>query len=225
MDAIIGFLAGLVARLGLVFAIPLAFAVVIGGAVIAMRVFGRKPAFVESKAGLMAFDPLALYAPSHLWLREAGARLRVGLDDLALRLLPGVTAVEVPAAGAAVKAGEPLARLRIGEVEVAIPAPADGRVALANGGARTTASLHGEGGWLVELEPAGEAHRALPKGEAARAWLAQEAGRLVGFAERELGLAAADGGEVAIHSVSAVPEEKWRALLKDFLKAEPRKAA
>ncbi len=221
MDAILGFLVGMVGRLGLILAIPLAFAVVLGLAALAMRLFAAKPVQTQKPAWL-AFDPEAAYASSHIWLREDGGRVRVGLDDLALRLLPGITGVQ--AHEGAVAAGEPLATLQLGALQVAIPAPVGGKVIALNRNAQTSAQLHGASGWLVEFETPREALSALPRGPAAKAWMDQEASRLLGFAERELGLAAADGGEVSLHSVDSVPEEKWRALLKDFLKTEPRKS-
>jgi len=225
MDSVFGFVAGLVARMGLMLFIPLLFVVALVVVDLAMRVRGQQPEDAPTKAGWLAFDPLAAYSPGHTWLREAGARLRVGLDDLALRLLPQISAVVVPEAGFSIGAGEILAVLRIGEHEVPILAPVAGKVMAHNASVHGSATLHGEGGWFVELQSTGQAYQPLRKGEAARRWLVEEAGRLVSYAERELGMAAADGGEVVITSVSALPEEKWRELVKSFLQVEPRKAA
>jgi glycine cleavage system H protein len=232
MDSFFTFVAGLVLRLGLIFAIPLLFVAVLAVVVVVMRIYERRLVREDAKAApapgraasWLAFDPEAAYSPGHTWMREAGARLRVGLDELALRLLPQISGVQVPDAGFSIAAGETLAVLRLGEHEVAIPVPVAGKVVAKNAAAQGSASLHGEGGWFVEIESTGQAFRPLRRGEAARAWLVAEAGRLEAIAERELGMAAADGGEVAIPAVDALPEEKWRALVMSFLQVEPRKA-
>ena len=154
MDSIFAFVAGLVARLGLILFIPLLCVVALAVVAVAMRVLGRAPGAQDEKAGWLAFDPLAAYSPGHTWLREAGVRLRVGLDDLALRLLPQISAVTVPDAGFSIAAGETLAVLRIGEHEVQILAPVAGKVVARNSNVQDSASLRGEGGWFVSSSPA-----------------------------------------------------------------------
>lgn len=221
MESVLGFLMGFAIWAGFVLAVPVAVALMLGLVVLLSKVF--KEPVVETVASWLSFDAEAAYAPNHTWLRQTGERLRVGLDDLALRLLPGVSEVTVPETGRQIAAGEPLAVLKLGAVEVPIRSPIAGKVSARNAGAHSTMSLKGITGWLVELEPTGPATE-LRRGDDAKAWLDQESTRLVAYAERELGLAAADGGEVAMASMDAVPEEKWRALLKDFLQAEPRKA-
>lgn len=219
MDGIVGFFLGMGIWFGFVLAVPVVVALVLGVVALVGRMSRPREA-VAPMASWLAFDPELAYAPGHTWLQASGPRMRVGLDDLAVRLLPNVASMKSAEAGKTVAAGEPLFVLRLGSVEVAIPSPINGKVTAANDdGAKDLKKS-----WLVELEPQGDAFNSLPRGEAARQWLTSEAGRLLGFAERELGLAAADGGEVALHSVDAVPEEKFRALLKDFLKAEPKKA-
>lgn len=219
MDSVAGFLLGLAAWAGFIFAIPVAMALMLGLVVLFSKLTGYKEVEVAPMAGWLAFDPEVAYAPGHTWVRQAGERMRVGLDDLALRLLPNVGSFKSAGAGKAVAAGETLFVLKLGEVEVEIPSPIAGKITAANDDAPRDVRKS----WFVELEPTGDAHKALPRGEAARAWLTSEAGRLEGFAEHELGLAAADGGEVAIHSVDSVPQEKWHRLLADFLKAAPKK--
>ncbi|HEY3446691.1 MAG TPA: hypothetical protein VGK67_10025 [Myxococcales bacterium] len=219
MDSVAGFFLGLGVWFGFVFAIPIAMALMLGVIALFAKLTGYKEQ-VAPMASWLAFDPELAYAPGHTWLKQSGERMRVGLDDLALRLLPNVASVKGAEAGRSVAAGETLFVLRLGSVEVSIPSPINGKVTAANDDGASDLKKN----WLVELEPAGDAYKSLPRGEAAREWLTSEAGRLVGFAERELGLAAADGGEVSIHSVDSVPADKWNALLKDFLKVEPKKA-
>ena len=58
-------------------------------------------------AGKLRFRSGLAYAPGHTWVRDEGSSLKVGLDDLAQKILPWTVAVELPSPGQVVKAGEP----------------------------------------------------------------------------------------------------------------------
>ena len=95
------FVGGLAARFGMFLAmlailvVPALVAALVIRAVQARR---RRELGLRSVAGVL-FRPGVSYAPGHTWLaeRRAGA-LQLGVDDLAQRLLPAVTAVDVPRA-------------------------------------------------------------------------------------------------------------------------------
>lgn len=215
MDGILGFLLGLATWVGFVVAAPVLLALLLGLASLAWRLSdGREARRARRHAVEMEHD--AAVAPNHTWVRAQDDRLRVGLDDFALRLLPGVSEVVAPAPGATVREGEPLVVLRLAEFEVPIASPVTGRIAARHDGALLK-------GWLVELEPTAPAPE-LKRGEAARDWQASECRRLFTFAERELGLGAADGGEVDLPSIAELPRDQWSTVVREFLKAEPRKA-
>ncbi|HET8724740.1 MAG TPA: glycine cleavage system protein H [Anaeromyxobacteraceae bacterium] len=218
------FLAGLAARLGvvvLVMAVLLVPVLAVTGAAralsaVRMRLLGYR------SAGSLRFRNGLLYAPGHTWVREEGERLRVGIDDLAQRLLPWAVAVDLPRPGQKVAAGEPVARISCGEQEASVAAPASGTVVAVNTDVLREPTLvksAGYGrGWLFAIRPDDGAWRDLPRGDAARAWLAAEADRLSRFYEQHLGYAAADGGELVGPPPSLLGDSQWKALVRAFLR-------
>ena len=178
-------------------------------------------------AGLL-FRPDAFYAPGHLWLRERGGRrlagaLELGVDDLAQRLLPSVTEVDLVRAGSTVEKGATVAVLHGGGRAVRIAAPIAGTVAGVNASVlRDPGLVKREGygrGWLVAIAPEDPSFADLPSGEAAEGWLQREATRWSRFIEDQLGFAAADGGELVAPAPWLVGDENWKALTAAFLGA------
>jgi glycine cleavage system H lipoate-binding protein len=219
------FVAGLVARIGIFLAMAAVLvvpALVLAGAV---RWAGarRRRALGLRRVGGLLFRPGVRYAPGHTWLerRRNGEAVEIGLDDLALRLLPSVTAVELPRAGSTIARGEPLAHLHGGGRAVAIPSPVAGTVVGVNASVlRDPALVKRDGygrGWLVALSPSGAGWESLPTGDDAEAFLRGEASRLSRFLEQRLGFAAADGGELVSPAPWLVGEEGWSALVAEFL--------
>lgn len=162
----------------------------------------------RASAGDLRYDAGAFHAPTHTWLAASGDGLAVGLDDFALRLLPSVTAVDLPRPGAHVRRGEPVAVLHAGRLAVRVPAPVDGTVLAVNRGAASDPGRvkadRGEA-WLFRVAPAEPSYLRLPKGDDVKAWLSAEKVRLARFVEGELGVAAADGG--VLPGPAAVPAQ------------------
>jgi glycine cleavage system H lipoate-binding protein len=161
------------------------------------------------------------FAPGHTWLTQRGeGALAVGIDDLGLRLLPAVTAVEAARTGARVRRGEPIATLWGGGRKLEVRAPFDARVAGVNAAViRDPALVRSEGygkGWLVALEPADDKWTSLPMDGGADRWMAAEARRWNQEIERHLGIAAADGGELSSPAPWVVGEDCWRTLVASF---------
>ena len=75
-------------------------------------------------------------------------------------------------------------------------------------------------GWLVEVQTDGSSHKSLPSGRRARAWLAREDARLTDFLEHQLGIAAADGGELMVPPHRLLSPAQWDAVLRGFLTEE-----
>jgi glycine cleavage system H lipoate-binding protein len=220
------FLAGVLARFG-VFLLMLAV-VVVPALVIAVAIRGvqarRERALgIRRVAGLL-FRPDLSYAPGHTWLhrRRSGA-LELGIDDLAQRLLPSVSAVELPRPGTLVERGQTIATLHGGGRAVAIPAPIAGTIAGVNAAVlRDPALVKREGygkGWLVAIAPADRAWEALPREQEAESFLRGESARWGRFLEDRLGFAAADGGELVAPAPWVVGEEGWQALTREFLRS------
>jgi glycine cleavage system H protein len=164
------------------------------------------------------------FSPGHGWLqpREVGV-LRVGLDDLAQHVLARVGEVTLPEPGQRVQAGEPAAVIRCGRRRAVIPAPVTGRVTQVN--PRVVANptrLHTDpygGGWLYAVQPDDSTYARLPYGEESRAWFSREAVRLSQFFEHQLGMAAADGGELVAPAPSLLGESQWDEMTQTFLQS------
>lgn len=220
------FVAGLLARLGIflgVLAVLVAPALLIAfaGRWASAR---RRRALGLRRVGGLLFRPGAWYAPGHTWLeRRPGGTLEIGLDDLAQRLFPSVTAVELPRPGTRLARGDVLARLHGGGRGLSIPAPVAGTVAGVNAAVlRDPALVKKDGygrGWLLALAPADEAFAAFPRGPGAEEFLRAESGRFARFLEDRLGFAAADGGELVSPAPWLVGEDGWRTLAAEFLSA------
>jgi glycine cleavage system H lipoate-binding protein len=224
LQAVGVFAGGLVARFGLF--LVMAAVVVLPALVIALVLEGARRRRVRklglrSVAGVL-YRPGVLYAPGHTWLQARGtAALELGIDDLAQRLLPSVTAVELPRAGTLVARGEPIATIYGGGREVKIRAPIPGVVVGVNAAVlRDPGLVKRDGyanGWLVAIAPQDESWRSLPRGVLAETWIARESNRWNRFLEEQLQFAAADGGELIAPAPWLVGEAGWRALVGAFL--------
>lgn len=218
------FLGGLLARVGVFF---LVLAILVAPALLAALALRAAAARRDRALGLrrvagFLFRPGVHYAPTHTWLnRRAGGALELGVDDLAQRLLPSVTSVELPSPGARVERGETLAVLHGGGRAIRIPAPVAGTVSGVNAAViRDPGLVKREGfgrGWLVALTPADPSYAALPRDADAEGWLRRESARWSRFLEDRLGFAAADGGDLVAPAPWLVGEEGWRALAAEFL--------
>ncbi len=163
-------------------------------------------------------------SPGHTWLEERhDAALVIGLDEIASAILPSATSVELPRPGMVVHRGDPIAVIRAGVRMVRIAAPVDGVVERVNGRLRRNPSLVKDEpyrrGWLFAMTPDDEGWRALPGGLRADTFLLAERRRLARFVEEELGLAAADGGELVAPAPALLGEEAWRRVVGAFLHA------
>jgi glycine cleavage system H lipoate-binding protein len=179
------------------------------------------------RLGLVEVEGLVLaenrrYAPQHTWLdEEAGGQLKVGLDDLAGHLVHGVTAVTLPLPGGTVAAGRPAVTVACGARTAVIPAPVTGTIVAVNTRVVNHPTLLRsspyEKGWLFTVRPASDAYRSFPIGPKAQTWFRGEEARLARFFEGELGLAAADGGELILPPSVLLSEEKWKLAVSSFL--------
>jgi glycine cleavage system H protein len=224
LQTIAVFLGGLLARLGIFLGVLALLALPALLVALAFHWAGarrRRALGLRRVAGLL-FRPGAWYAPGHTWLeRRRGGALEIGLDDLSQRILPSVTAVELPSPGARIARGDVIARLHGGGRAQAIRSPIAGTVAGVNAAVvRDPALVKQDGygrGWLLALTPADEAFQALPRGAAAEDFLRSEAARFARFLEERLGFAAADGGELLSPAPWLIGEDGWSALAAAFL--------
>ena len=218
------FLAGIVARVGIFVALVAVLAVPAVMVALVRRLLERRR---DQKLGLrslagVSYRPGVTYAPGHTWLtqRRAGA-VQLGIDDIAQRLLPSVTAVEVPRAGTKVERGDVVATLSGGGREIQVRTPVPATVVGVNASVIRNPGLvkqDGYGrGWLVALAPADASWTALPQGAAAEGWVKKESARFSRYLEEQLGFAAADGGELISPAPWLMGEDGWRKLTQAFL--------
>jgi glycine cleavage system H lipoate-binding protein len=218
------FLAGLLARAGLVLGVIVLLALplmALAGVLHALETARRRRLGLRDEAGLQ-LRPDVHYAPCHAWLASRrGGGVTIGLDDLALRLLPSVTGIEALPPGRTVRRGERLLTLQAGGRALAVPSPVDGTVLAVNQAARRDPGLvkrDGYGrGWLVAVRPDDAGWTALPIGEGAVRFLQRESARWNRFVEEELGFAAADGGRLVAPAPTLLGEEGWQRLVAAFV--------
>lgn len=187
----------------------------------AFKALRKKQLGIEDVGGLELATTLR-YAPAHSWLSEAsGGLLRMGLDGIAHKILAGVTRVELPAPGTRFEKGQTLATIECGEKRCKIAAPVSGTVTGVNAAlAEDPKWILREPymkGWLFSVRPDGADYQKLPTGNDARTWFRAESHRLSGFFDHELGLAAADGGELVAPPATLLPTDKWNRLTDSFL--------
>jgi glycine cleavage system H lipoate-binding protein len=118
--------------------------------------------------------------PSHLWLTvDPQGRVRIGLDELAQRLVGPIEGIRFQATGQRIARGDTLLSIQLGDVEVPIASPVSGIIE------KTQIPADGRMGtdpesWLCSLMPErlGEEIRPLRLAEEAAAWLTSEFSRL-----------------------------------------------
>jgi glycine cleavage system H lipoate-binding protein len=218
LEAIGAFVAGLAGRFGLALLAGIVLVVPALLLALAWRAVARRRDVEKAPAE-------ARFSPGHTWLspRGSGGTVAVGIDEIAGRILPSATALELPARGMEVHRGDPIAVIRAGKRAIRIGAPVDGTIVAVNRSARRDPALvksdpYGRG-WLFLLAPANDAWRKLPAGPTGEVWLETERRRLARFIDEELGLAAADGGELVAPAPALLGEEGWRRLVAAFLHA------
>ena len=226
MESVMVFVVGLGIRLLLfillfaVFAAPIAVVVFAVQGVSAVR--ARVAGTVD--AGGVAWKPGLAYTAAHSWVKSIwGRTVKVGLDDVARRILSGATSIALPPVGSRLRRGDMLAAVRCGERLVAIPCPVDGIVlarnrALMDQPALFEAEPYG-GGWMLRMETDGPVAAGAHRGLDSKVWLRDENVRLSHFLESRLGMAAADGGALTGTPATLLPPDAWRDAAEQFLRA------
>lgn len=223
LEVMVVFVAGLLVRLGIAVLFALAFAVPI---LIVLKAWSSLQARLHPKpendwAGAVRFRPEALYAPTHAWLAATWRDLRVGVDDLARRIVGVPTDVTLPPPGTQLRVGDPAVTLVASGRVAVLPAPVAGTVTAINDALLRVPSLlarepYGRG-WLYRIRPEHDRTPMLPSGEEARDWLRTESVRYEHALELELGYAAADGGHPHGPLEEALDDQQWRRIADAFL--------
>ncbi len=190
---------------------------------------GEAPEPSPVRAFAQVHIPQGLFlSDGHTWARltESG-ELRVGADEFLAEALGGADRVELPAVGAQVKKGEPLATIRRLGRTLVVPAPVDGTVVATNGTVdRHPAAIEADpygSGWLASVWPVehAEALRGLRVGQRAVKWLDREIQRFTEFLARHtspelLGATLPDGARPVVGSALVLDDEAWGEFQKEF---------
>jgi glycine cleavage system H protein len=226
MESMLVFFGGLAVRLALfvllfaVFATPIALVVFAAQGVGVLH--ARNKGTVD--AGGVNWKPGVIYTAAHSWMKRVwGRTVKVGLDDVARRILSGASVVTLPPVGTRLRRGDVLAAVRAGARLVTIPSPVDGIVLSRNRELmRQPALLDSEpyrAGWMLRLEVDGPVALAGVSGADSRTWLRDENSRLTRFLESRLGMAAADGGTLTAPPSALLGDDAWREAAESFLHA------
>lgn len=168
--------------------------------------------------------PSLFYHPGHTWIAPEGVgTVRVGLDDFGRRLVGDIRSVELPAMGAQLRRGEEAVQLDCGEKRARLLSPVDGIVTAVNEavtreGSTVERDPYGKG-WLFTAAVRDREFTKLPTGNAAIDWMKQERGRLAMFLHGELGVTAADGGDLVPRPPEMLSDDQWEHLIGAFFDA------
>ncbi len=169
------------------------------------------------------------YHFGHTWARvEYGGRVRVGIDDFALRLLGPQDEIEIPGLGSRIGQNRPQAVLKRNGKEAPTLSPVDGTVVAVNHHVLNKTTIpnddpYGEG-WLMVVQPASLRNnlKNLFFGSESLAWVDDEYFRLQKLMGETYGeevqyRMAATGGEALSDIYGEVPEIGWDRLVSEFL--------
>jgi glycine cleavage system H lipoate-binding protein len=165
------------------------------------------------------------YHHGHTWARvEYGGRIRVGIDDFALRMLGPQDEIRLPKLGVSLQQNRPHATLRRGHHEADTLSPVDGKVLAVNSKVTTKAKVANQSpyadGWLMVLKPTNlrKNLKNLLYGTESLAWMEDESARLTALLGEETDYPmAATGGEAIGDIFGTIPEIGWDRLVKEFL--------
>ena len=226
MESVMVFVAGLGIRLLLFVLLFTAFALPVVAVVFAVQGVASLRSRVKGTvdAGGVFYKPGLAYTAAHAWVKRLwGRQVRVGLDDVARRVLSGVSSIALPPIGLRLREGDLLAAIRCGNRLIAIPSPVAGVIVERNRALVDRPSLFENEpyhrGWMLRVESDGPPPKGLHQGPEAKAWLHGESLRLSHLLEARLGLTAADGGALTGTPATLLSPEAWREVSEQFLRA------
>ncbi len=165
------------------------------------------------------------YNAGHAWARvEYGGRVRVGIDDFAMKLLGSPDGWDLPRIGDRVEPNEPAFALKRGDHRAEFLSPVGGTLISVNrkvlGNPDLVHSDPYKEGWLFLVEPdhLKDDLEPLHFGEQGKNWLTSEIELLHELAPGEHGSIAATGAPPVDDVFNHVPEIGWERLVRTFLR-------
>ena len=187
-----------------------------------------KPPVVDATSGFsVARDHY--YHFGHTWARvEYGGKVRIGIDDFALRLFGPQDEIQIPGLGATVEQNQPNAVLKRNGKEAPALSPINGKVVAVNHKVLGKTNLANEDpygeGWLMVIQPTSLRNnlKNLFFGDESLAWIDDEFFRLQTILGSLTGEGfrykmAATGGDALSDIYGEIPEIGWDRLVKEFL--------
>ncbi len=177
---------------------------------------------------LFPMDPSFLFHRGHTWLHlENGGHMKVGIDDMAARLLGGVKKSTLPRVGDVLREGQQACAVTSDGRTVRLQSPVDGVVTSVNVRVQSDPEIllrspYSEG-WLFTVDVADlrKANRVLLSKDKAQSWMAREAQKLdERLQDQNLGKLAADGGRAVGNILETIGSERWILIVKEFLESE-----
>jgi glycine cleavage system H lipoate-binding protein len=170
--------------------------------------------------GGFLLHPDVYYHRGHSWIMpEKDGTVRIGLDDFGRKLIDGIREIALPEKGPSLREGKAAVKLSCGKKYADLLSPVNGVVTEVNASAAEGSAVardpYGKG-WLIKAKAYDKGYTALPTGANAMEWLKAEAGRLATFLNKELGMTAADGGELIAKPAATLSDEQWKSLVTAF---------
>jgi glycine cleavage system H protein len=167
------------------------------------------------------------YHPGHGWvMRERKNVARVGVDDLAAKILGTVDKIQLPEPGRWVRQGQRVMSFFRDGQKVEVSSPVEGEVLQVNQELMTkpeqlSKDPYGEG-WLMTVHVPDEEntqHNLIPK-KLVPAWMHEAIDRLYAQQPQLAGPVMAEGGEPVADLGLALPTASWKALAEAVLQDE-----
>jgi len=166
------------------------------------------------------------YHAGHAWAaKESRSIVRVGLDDLAVRLVGKIDKVDLPARGRWLRQGEKGWTLARGEHRFEMLSPIEGEVVDVNADVLKDPSIIHEdpygAGWLVAVNsPAVDSNlKNLLGGRLAQRWMEESVLRLHTHFSPSSTAHLQDGGRAISDLLSVLPEERWDQVARELFLA------
>jgi glycine cleavage system H protein len=163
------------------------------------------------------------YHPGHTWaLRESPTLVRVGIDDLAARMIGRAETIELPKRGQWIRQGQKIVSIFNDGRKTELVSPIEGEVTGVNEAAMDNPGLlgsdpYGKGWLLTVISPDAETNfRNLLGGDPARQWMAEEESRLSARMPALTAVAAQDDGKETSDVSLPVSGQSWTELRREF---------
>ena len=163
------------------------------------------------------------FHPGHTWaLRESPTLVRVGIDDLAARMIGRAESILLPKRGQWIRQGQKIFSIFRDGTRAELVSPIEGEVTSVNEAVIKSPILlnsdpYGDGWLLAVMSPDAETNfRNLLGGDLARQWMAEEESRLSGKTQATTTVAAQDDGIETGNLSLSVSGQSWTDLTREF---------